>query len=189
MNSPSQRTPKTWPWHGGSAPELTRKRTSKPAPTSSNAFCKLPIPRIRDPHDLLPSVQVAPDSDARSVRRAPCLWRRALPDAPPVSSSLPPSPKKETRSTSVAYSPLAGGSTEPLFVYERRVRQDGEIQTATHITRDPAGKAIFADSARHTKSYTLLDLRAARRSTRPHRQDRGVRRQSPFRAHQRCRNA
>ena len=53
--------------------------------------------------------------------------------------------------------PLKGDAQSPTFVYERRVAEvDGRL-VSTHLTRDPAGALVFADSAVHGPDYTLLD--------------------------------
>lgn len=53
--------------------------------------------------------------------------------------------------------PLDSSAKEPLFVYERRVSESANTQTSTHVTRDPGGAVVFADSARHSKNYELIE--------------------------------
>ncbi len=51
--------------------------------------------------------------------------------------------------------PLKGDATKPTYVYERRVElRDGAL-VSTHLTRDPSGGIILADSATHSADYTL----------------------------------
>ncbi|MFN8058699.1 MAG: hypothetical protein U0Q12_05990 [Vicinamibacterales bacterium] len=47
------------------------------------------------------------------------------------------------------------GRDQPLFAYERRVREEGGLVTSTHITHDPAGAVVVVQSASHTPAYEL----------------------------------
>jgi hypothetical protein len=51
--------------------------------------------------------------------------------------------------------PLAGDASEPTYVYERRVAQDGGAFLSTHITRTPTGHIELAETATHAADYTL----------------------------------
>lgn len=52
--------------------------------------------------------------------------------------------------------PLKHAGSEPLFVYERRVEQRGEVLVSTHVTREPStGAVAVAESATHTAGYAL----------------------------------
>jgi hypothetical protein len=51
--------------------------------------------------------------------------------------------------------PLAGGSTQPRFVYERRVARQGDGVLSTHVTRTPAGRIAIVEAASHDVDYQL----------------------------------
>jgi hypothetical protein len=57
------------------------------------------------------------------------------------------------------------GESEPLFRYERRVKARGDQLTSTHLTYDPAGKAVVIQSATHTTTYELSDAELIQRQT------------------------
>ncbi len=48
------------------------------------------------------------------------------------------------------------GRAEPLFRYERRVQNEGDTLTSTHITRDPSGAVVVVQSAAHSPDYGLV---------------------------------
>lgn len=50
---------------------------------------------------------------------------------------------------------LKNAGPEPLFVYERRVEQQGEVMVSTHVTREPSGAVALAEEATHTREYAL----------------------------------
>lgn len=47
------------------------------------------------------------------------------------------------------------GRPNPLFTYERRVKEVGLGVTSTHITHDPTGAVVVMQSAEHTPTYGL----------------------------------
>jgi hypothetical protein len=51
--------------------------------------------------------------------------------------------------------PLKGNAGKPTYVYERRVEKREAALVSTHITRDPSGAVILADSATHSPDYAL----------------------------------
>lgn len=51
--------------------------------------------------------------------------------------------------------PLKNAGAEPLFVYERRVEQQGEVMVSTHVTREPSGAVAIAEEATHSAEYAL----------------------------------
>ena len=55
--------------------------------------------------------------------------------------------------------PLGEAASAPTFEYERRVAGSGDDSLSTHVTRDPSGAVVLAESARHTADYRLLDYR------------------------------
>lgn len=55
--------------------------------------------------------------------------------------------------------PLAApaDAASPTYIYERRVAERGGAMRATHITREPAGRVVLADSATHDADYRLRE--------------------------------
>jgi hypothetical protein len=47
------------------------------------------------------------------------------------------------------------GRMDPLFRYERRVKETGSTLTSTHITYDPANAVVVVQSAVHSRDYEL----------------------------------
>lgn len=47
------------------------------------------------------------------------------------------------------------GRTNPLFAYERRVRQEGDLVTSTHVTYDTSGAVVVVQRASHSPTYEL----------------------------------
>jgi hypothetical protein len=59
--------------------------------------------------------------------------------------------------------PLRPGTREPLFSYERRVEQTATGFSSAHITQDPQGEVIIAESARFSPAYSLHRFEAVNR--------------------------
>jgi hypothetical protein len=53
--------------------------------------------------------------------------------------------------------PLHGTSTQPTYVYERRVEARLGRWVSTHVTRDSAGAIQLAESATHSSDYALSE--------------------------------
>ena len=46
---------------------------------------------------------------------------------------------------------------EPVFVYERRVTEHGPDVASTHMTREPSGAIVLAETALHAPDYALRE--------------------------------
>lgn len=76
----------------------------------------------------------------------------APPAAPPVAPDI------ASRGQSVYFGavfPLRDAGTAATYTYERRVDDQGDTQTSTHVTRDPSGAIVLAESAVHSRDYAL----------------------------------
>jgi hypothetical protein len=58
----------------------------------------------------------------------------------------------------------ADPSAAPLFAYQRRVRDLGDVREATHVTRAPAG-VLLSISSTHTADYALVEHEQIDRQT------------------------
>lgn len=59
--------------------------------------------------------------------------------------------------------PLSAPNGPALFTYQRRVQPTADGQTATHITRDPQGRVLIAESATVAADHTLRRFDAVNR--------------------------
>lgn len=81
---------------------------------------------------------------------APCVDRSPLRLAPDITHA------GEAIYFGSVY-PLADDTQPRTYVYERRVAEHGDSVVSTHITRDPAGRIVLAESATHAPDYTLTE--------------------------------
>lgn len=51
--------------------------------------------------------------------------------------------------------PLREPASAPTYVDERRVEDRGDTRTSTHVTRDPSGAVVLAETAVHDRAYAL----------------------------------
>lgn len=81
---------------------------------------------------------------------------RQSPTTPPEVPPVPPA--VTTRGESIYVGkvfPLREPASAPTYVYERRVEDRGDTRTSTHVTRDPSGAVVLAETAVHDRAYAL----------------------------------
>lgn len=92
---------------------------------------------------------------ATSVIGAGCQSAPTVRPSEPVNVPIEVTGRGETVYFGSTF-PLKNAGPEPLFVYERRVEQQGNVLVSTHVTREPSTNAIaVAESATHDADYAL----------------------------------